>query len=501
LLWDDARIAKEMLSRAASATLHVPVVGTDLLVPREAFEQRARPLLDQTVRTTSAVLRWSTMDKAKLAGVFLVGGSSRVPLVATLLHRELGIPPTVIEQPEMVVAEGSMRAGPGQVGAVPAPPGRPVSAAPASPAPVAPVSPVSPAQANPAPVSGSPAGAVPVSPAAPLGHHASYHASPVPPPSQMPTRVAAAQPVWPAASYPPPARPALPPQQLAPAQAPAQRRRVAVPVLATLLVLAMLGIAFVVLRPRLVNHNQGGGGRGNGNGSGASSQASGGQSAKKAFQRAAERPTWVARDWVALNRVPASDLWVNRVEPEGGECDARRALRVTRPNSGLTGCSLKNPMDQRIFTDVAVEALVSVNAGCAGIWARTGNKGYLLAVCHGRVELYRLGNDPPSPSNSLGRWSIAGPRSQAVVGLLASGTTLRAYFDGALLGSVTDDQIGFGKVNAGAITGEEETADVVIEDFWVFAPAGAAAPASSAGSPSPSASASKKPSASPLPTP
>src|SRR5262249_10523972 len=43
-----------------------------------------------------------------IAGLFLVGGSSRIPLVATLLHEVLGIAPIVGEQPELVVAEGSL---------------------------------------------------------------------------------------------------------------------------------------------------------------------------------------------------------------------------------------------------------------------------------------------------------------------------------------------------------------------------------------------------------
>ncbi|MFD0585230.1 Hsp70 family protein [Dactylosporangium darangshiense] len=110
MLWDDARIAKEMLSRTPVAALHVPIAAADVSITREAFEDKARPLLEQTVRTTSAVMRWAGVDKDKLAGLFLVGGSSRVLLVATLLQRELGLAPTIIEQPELVVAEGSLRA-------------------------------------------------------------------------------------------------------------------------------------------------------------------------------------------------------------------------------------------------------------------------------------------------------------------------------------------------------------------------------------------------------
>ena len=49
---------------------------------------------------------------SQLAAVFLVGGSSRIPLAATLLHRAFGLAPTAIEQPELVVAEGALHLAP-----------------------------------------------------------------------------------------------------------------------------------------------------------------------------------------------------------------------------------------------------------------------------------------------------------------------------------------------------------------------------------------------------
>ena len=52
-----------------------------------------------------------------MAAVVLVGGSSRIPLVGTLLHQRLGIAPTILDQPELVVAEGSLRAVPALPGA------------------------------------------------------------------------------------------------------------------------------------------------------------------------------------------------------------------------------------------------------------------------------------------------------------------------------------------------------------------------------------------------
>ncbi|GAA2612177.1 Hsp70 family protein [Paractinoplanes durhamensis] len=109
-LWDDVRIAKERLSRAQSADFVVPLLDTEVHLTRDELEKLARPVLDQTVRVTQGLIRWADLPEGRLAGVFLVGGASRIPLVATLLHRELGEAPVVIEQPELVVAEGSILA-------------------------------------------------------------------------------------------------------------------------------------------------------------------------------------------------------------------------------------------------------------------------------------------------------------------------------------------------------------------------------------------------------
>src|SRR5438067_309854 len=110
LLWDDVKAAKERLSRAQSADIPIPLIATDAHLTRGELEELARPVLEQTVRVTEGALRWAKLAEGRLAGVFLVGGASRTPLVATLLHRALGEPPLAIEQPELVVAEGSLYA-------------------------------------------------------------------------------------------------------------------------------------------------------------------------------------------------------------------------------------------------------------------------------------------------------------------------------------------------------------------------------------------------------
>ncbi|MGW5013519.1 Hsp70 family protein [Micromonospora chalcea] len=107
-LWDNVRGAKEMLSRAMVAPVAVPGVEAAVPLPREDFERLAAPLLARAVTETREVTAAAGLRPEQLSGLFLVGGSTRVPLVARLLHAELGIAPTVLEQPEMPVAEGAL---------------------------------------------------------------------------------------------------------------------------------------------------------------------------------------------------------------------------------------------------------------------------------------------------------------------------------------------------------------------------------------------------------
>ncbi|MEJ3750355.1 Hsp70 family protein [Actinomycetes bacterium KLBMP 9797] len=109
-LWDGVRAAKEALSRTSSALVHVPVLEQDAPIAREQLDQLARPVIDRTVAAARSALLDAQVDLRQLAAVVLVGGASRMPIVATQLHRVLGIAATVLEQPELVVAEGSLLA-------------------------------------------------------------------------------------------------------------------------------------------------------------------------------------------------------------------------------------------------------------------------------------------------------------------------------------------------------------------------------------------------------
>ena len=141
--WEDVRGAKEMLSRSPFAPIPVPGVEHAVHLTRDELEAAVDPLVRRGVAEAAEVIAAAGLTPADLAGLFLVGGSSRVPLVARLLHSELGVAPTVLEQPELPVAEGATLVGglatgvretPAPAAAGPSPVGttaRPASAPPA----------------------------------------------------------------------------------------------------------------------------------------------------------------------------------------------------------------------------------------------------------------------------------------------------------------------------------------------------------------------------------
>ncbi|HZE38541.1 MAG TPA: Hsp70 family protein, partial [Stackebrandtia sp.] len=111
MLYEDVKQAKESLSRSASSDIHLPAMEVDAHVTREEFESIAKPLLERTIECMERAIRGAKQTPKDLVGIFLVGGSSRIPLAAHLIHTELGLPPTILEQPETVVVEGALCIG------------------------------------------------------------------------------------------------------------------------------------------------------------------------------------------------------------------------------------------------------------------------------------------------------------------------------------------------------------------------------------------------------
>ncbi|GLY52273.1 type VII secretion-associated protein [Lentzea sp. NBRC 102530] len=110
VLRQDVRGAKETLSRHAYTDVPMPPPFPDAHVTRSDLEQLIAAPLGRAAALAAAAVRDAGVAPQQLAGVFLVGGSSRIPLVARLVHDQLRVVPTSIDQPETVVARGALRA-------------------------------------------------------------------------------------------------------------------------------------------------------------------------------------------------------------------------------------------------------------------------------------------------------------------------------------------------------------------------------------------------------
>jgi molecular chaperone DnaK (HSP70) len=108
-LWEHARAGKQALSRHDSTHVHLPLLERDVPLGREQLDPLAHPTVDRTVRATRAALREADLRPADLAALVLIGGGSRLPLVAVALRRDLGVKPLRMEQPELVAAAGALR--------------------------------------------------------------------------------------------------------------------------------------------------------------------------------------------------------------------------------------------------------------------------------------------------------------------------------------------------------------------------------------------------------
>jgi molecular chaperone DnaK len=105
-LLQDVRDAKESLSRHARTHVPMPEPFGDVLVTRDELEALVRPSLLRSAELLGTTIRRAGLSPAQLGGVYLVGGPSRMPLLVTLLGRQLGITPTTQDQPETAVAFG-----------------------------------------------------------------------------------------------------------------------------------------------------------------------------------------------------------------------------------------------------------------------------------------------------------------------------------------------------------------------------------------------------------
>ncbi|MFC4334562.1 Hsp70 family protein [Salininema proteolyticum] len=107
-LWTESREAKEMLSTASTAPIDVPGADNGVHLTRRELDDIARPLFAPVLAELERLLRAVREEGLRPASLFLVGGAARMPLVAELVEESSGIAPTLVEQPELAVAEGAL---------------------------------------------------------------------------------------------------------------------------------------------------------------------------------------------------------------------------------------------------------------------------------------------------------------------------------------------------------------------------------------------------------
>ena len=167
--WSEVRAAKEMLSRSSTAPVHVPGRAEPMHLTRDELERVGGPLVARAVDETRRVLQRAGVEPGHLVGLLLVGGSSRIPMVASRLHARLGVAPSVPEQPELPVAYGALVHAMAAAPAAPSSAAFPVSGPFGSPASPYPVSSPFPAGVVSAPIPASPAPMLPPPPPMPPG--------------------------------------------------------------------------------------------------------------------------------------------------------------------------------------------------------------------------------------------------------------------------------------------------------------------------------------------
>jgi actin-like ATPase involved in cell morphogenesis len=108
-LRQDCVDAKEALSSDTEVSIPVllPNLQTEVRLTRAEFEGLIRPTLGDAITALERALRSAGVDAAEVTTVLLVGGSSRIPLVAQMVSSAIGRPVSVDVHPKHGVALGA----------------------------------------------------------------------------------------------------------------------------------------------------------------------------------------------------------------------------------------------------------------------------------------------------------------------------------------------------------------------------------------------------------
>ena len=108
-LKDDCRLAKEALSTDVDTAISVNLPGVQgrVTLTRAQLESMIRPRINETIDALIRAIETANLGVADVARVLLVGGSSRIPLVAALVRERTGLPVSLDAHPKFAIATGA----------------------------------------------------------------------------------------------------------------------------------------------------------------------------------------------------------------------------------------------------------------------------------------------------------------------------------------------------------------------------------------------------------
>ncbi len=108
-LRDECRRAKEALSSDTDATISIFLPGfqSEMRLTRAEFEDMIRPRIHETIAALGRATRSAGLESGDIDRVLLVGGSSRIPLVAEMVRDATGRPVAVDAHPKHTMALGA----------------------------------------------------------------------------------------------------------------------------------------------------------------------------------------------------------------------------------------------------------------------------------------------------------------------------------------------------------------------------------------------------------
>ena len=112
-LRSDCRRAKEALSTDSDTTIAValPGVQTEVRLTRDEFESMVRPRVGETVKALERAVASAHIGMEQVSRILLVGGTSRMPIVAEMLRSATGRPIALDAHPKLAIAVGAALAG------------------------------------------------------------------------------------------------------------------------------------------------------------------------------------------------------------------------------------------------------------------------------------------------------------------------------------------------------------------------------------------------------